>query len=120
MAAASKTVVLVTGANAGIGWETVKTLLRSTRTYHILLGTRSLEKGEAALQALEKEVAETSSTVELLQVDVASDDSISTAFDKVQATHGRVDTLVNNAGKLMDPLPLNWSEAVLVARNIDY
>ncbi|KAL1877498.1 hypothetical protein Daus18300_002485 [Diaporthe australafricana] len=105
MADASKTIVLVTGANSGIGWETVKALLRSSRTYHILLGTRSLEKGEAALEALKEHVAESNTTVELLQLDVASDDSISNAFDKVQATHGRIDTLVNNAGNLMPPLP---------------
>lgn len=102
MAATNKTVVLVTGANSGIGWETVKALLRSTRTYHILMGTRSLDRGEAALEALENDVAETNSTMELLQIDVASDESISNAFDKVQATHGRIDTLVNNAGIALD------------------
>lgn len=94
----SKSVVLITGANSGIGRETVKALLQSTATYHVLLGTRDLEKGQEALESLRKEVPETSSTVELLQVDISSDDSITSAFDKVQAAHGRIDVLVNNAG----------------------
>lgn len=65
------------------------------------MGTRSLEKGEAALDALKNDIPETNSTIDLLQIDIANDDSISDAFKQVQATHGRIDTLVNNAGELM-------------------
>ncbi|KAK0635020.1 putative short chain dehydrogenase [Bombardia bombarda] len=98
----ARAIVLVTGANSGIGRETVKALLQSTSTYHVLMGTRDMEKGEKALESLKKDVPETSSTVELLQVDVASDESIAQAFEKVQAAHGRIDVLVNNAGIALD------------------
>ncbi len=54
MTTTEKTIVLVTGANTGIGWETVKSLLQSSRVYHILLGTRILESGEEALAALKR------------------------------------------------------------------
>ncbi len=101
MPTSTKRIVFITGANSGIGWETIKALIQSERAYHILLGTRSMEKGETALAALEKAAIEPSSTVELIQLDVSSDDSISNAFEKVQAAHGRIDVLVNNAGRLM-------------------
>jgi NAD(P)-dependent dehydrogenase (short-subunit alcohol dehydrogenase family) len=104
MAADGKTVVLVTGANAGIGWETAKSLFQSAKPYHVLLGTRSLDKGEAAVAKLKEHVPETSSTVELVQIDVANDESITAAFEKVEAAHGRIDVLVNNSGAILATL----------------
>uniref|UniRef100_L2G849 Short-chain dehydrogenase n=1 Tax=Colletotrichum fructicola (strain Nara gc5) TaxID=1213859 RepID=L2G849_COLFN len=44
----AKRVALITGANTGIGYETIKALPSSDRSYHILLGSRSMEKGAAA------------------------------------------------------------------------
>ena len=91
-------IVLVTGANTGIGWELVKALLQSSQPYRIFLGSRSIEKGEAAIKALQNDVPNTNSTVELVQIDIESDDSINDAFEKVNAGPGYIDVLVNNAG----------------------
>ncbi|KAL8792401.1 MAG: hypothetical protein Q9195_005015 [Heterodermia aff. obscurata] len=99
----SQKVVLVTGANDGIGYETVKALLESTKNkYHVFLGSRSLEKGKAAIDKLHEEVPDTSNTVELIQVDVTSDDSIQKAYDQVSSGPGHLDALVNNAGATFD------------------
>ncbi|KFA56273.1 hypothetical protein S40293_00085 [Stachybotrys chartarum IBT 40293] len=95
-------VVLVTGANNGIGYETVKAFLQSPNQYHIFLGSRSLEKGRAALEKVVAETSGTSSTVELLQIDIESDESIEEAFQVVQQSQGRLDTLINNAGAAFD------------------
>ncbi|KAL6886158.1 NAD(P)-binding protein [Trichoderma longibrachiatum] len=51
---ATKQVVLVTGGNQGIGFEIVKKLVAEQPTYHVLLGCRSLSKGEDAILKLEK------------------------------------------------------------------
>lgn len=91
-------VVLVTGANNGIGYETVKAFLQSPSQYHVFLGSRSLEKGRAALEKVVAETSGTSNTVELLQIDIESDESIEKAFQVVQQSQGRLDTLINNAG----------------------
>lgn len=100
---ASQKVVLVTGANDGIGYEAVKALLESdVAKYHVLLGSRSPEKGRLAIEKLHKEVPNTSNTVELIQVDVTSDESIQKAFEQVKANPGHLDALVNNAGATFD------------------
>ena len=96
---AARKIALVTGGNSGIGYETVKALLQSPKPYHVLLGSRSLEKAKFALDTLYKECPEATNTVETLQVDLASDDSIQKAFEQVKASPGHVDTLINNAGK---------------------
>ena len=91
-------VVLITGGNNGIGYETVKALLQSEKAYHVLLGSRSLEKARLAIETLHKECPESTSTVEVVQVDVTSDESITKAFEQVKASPGHIDVLINNAG----------------------
>ena len=95
---ASSKVVFITGGNNGIGYETVKALLQSDKAYHVLLGSRSLEKAQLAIETLHKECPESSSTVEAIQVDVTSDESIEKAFEQVKASPGHIDILINNAG----------------------
>ena len=56
--------------------ETVRSLLKSVIAYHVLLGSRSAEKGQAAVKDLMESVPNKSSTVETVVVDVASDRSI--------------------------------------------
>ena len=96
---AARKVVLVTGGNSGIGYEAVKALLESTKPYHVLLGSRSPDKAKTAIETLHKECADSKNTVEALQVDVTSDESIEKAFETVKASPGRLDCLINNAGK---------------------
>ncbi|KAK4540423.1 hypothetical protein LTR36_009280 [Oleoguttula mirabilis] len=99
---ASRKVVFVTGGSNGIGYETVKALMQSEKPYHVLLGSRSLEKAKLATESLHKECPETTNTVETVQVDLASDESIKKAFEQVKANPGHIDALVNNAGATFD------------------
>lgn len=95
----AKEIVLITGANTGIGYESVKALLQSPTAYHILLGSRTPSKGDAAIAQLKEEVPDTESTVETVQIDVTDDASIQGLFESVKERFGRVDVLVNNAGE---------------------
>ena len=94
---ASQTIVLITGGNTGIGFETAKALLRSDKAYHVLLGGRDLAKAEAAAESARAEI-HSGSVVEPFQVDVEDDQSITKAFDLVSSKHSRIDCLINNAG----------------------
>ncbi|CAO2647205.1 Nn.00g081270.m01.CDS01 [Neocucurbitaria sp. VM-36] len=82
-------------ANSGIGYEIARQLV-AKGTYHVLLGSRSTQKGTAALQALQSE--KPPGSVELVTLDVQSDEQIEQARRLITQTHGKLDILVNNAG----------------------
>lgn len=100
---ATQRIVLVTGANSGIGLATITALWNSSKTYHILAAGRSLEKIQQAISELQSTPSAGSSTIEALVIDVSSDNSIATAVAHLQTTHGRIDALVNNAGGNFEP-----------------
>ncbi|KAH7318078.1 hypothetical protein B0I35DRAFT_431263 [Stachybotrys elegans] len=99
---ADKTIVFITGANTGIGYEAVKALLQSPKAYHVLLGSRSVEKGKEAVSQVTKEYPDTKSTVELVQIDISDDASIHEAVATIKGKFDRLDCLVNNAGASFD------------------
>lgn len=94
-------ILLITGANTGIGYEAVKALLQSQKQYHIFLGSRSTDKGNEAIAQLKKDFPESKSSVELLQVDISKDDSIHKAVAHIESKFGKLDVLVNNAGEYL-------------------
>lgn len=94
-----KSIVLITGANTGLGFEMVKALCSSETAYEVLLGGRSVAKAEQAANAVMKEFSSTHSKVWPIQIDIEDDESIQRTFDEVQTKFGRLDALINNAGK---------------------
>ena len=96
---ASNPIVFITGANAGLGLQTIKSLCKSTKAYTILLGGRSTDKANAAAKEVQAEFLDTNSVIATVQVDIEDDDSISRAFEFITKKYGRLDVLINNAGK---------------------
>lgn len=92
-------IVLITGSNTGIGFEIVKALAGSAQPYTILMGGRSLQKVQDAISTVQNEISSSPSTLVPIQVDIESDDSIERALSEVQSKYGKVDVLINNAGK---------------------
>ena len=64
-------------------------------TYHVLVCSRSIDKGKAAVSELQSKGYE--GTCELLQLDQTDDESIAAAAKFVETTYGRLDVLINNA-----------------------
>jgi NAD(P)-dependent dehydrogenase (short-subunit alcohol dehydrogenase family) len=85
-------VILVTGANKGIGKATVRHL--AMQGHLVYLGSRDLGRGEQAVQELAAEGV----TVKHLVIDVTNQASVTAAIRKITLSEGRLDTLVNNAG----------------------
>ena len=54
---------------------------------HVILGSRSAEKGATALKDLQSQGLP--GAVELLQIDVSSEDSIASAVQEVESRHDR-------------------------------
>ncbi|KAG8352454.1 hypothetical protein FVEN_g9480 [Fusarium venenatum] len=92
--------VLVTGANTGLGFQIVKALCGSNTDYEVLVGGRSIKKAEQAIKTLKEEFP--SSHLHAIQVDVEDDISISSAFEHVNNKYGKLDALINNAGAQFD------------------
>lgn len=100
IAAANKTIILVTGGNTGIGLEIVKALARGNPQNQVLLGCRDTLKGEEAAASLGAPV-----NVNPIQLDVEDDKSIEHAFLTIQQFFGKLDVLINNAGTAGNHLP---------------
>ncbi len=89
-----KEIVLVTGANKGIGFEIVRALAKSGM--HVILGARNPERGRKAQSDLKSEGLE----VDLLELDLADSSSIEKAVQSLEQNYERLDVLINNAGIL--------------------
>ncbi|TVY45755.1 Short-chain dehydrogenase/reductase [Lachnellula occidentalis] len=86
-------IVLITGANQGIGFAIAKTL-SSKPAYHVLMGSRDAQRGIDAAKKLQGQGLH----VEPITIDVTSDESIAKATQQVMKQFGRLDVLINNAG----------------------
>ncbi|OQE46791.1 hypothetical protein PENCOP_c001G03692 [Penicillium coprophilum] len=89
------TVILITGANSGVGYATAQTLAAHPN-HHVIMACRDLQKGEKALSELQSK--DLKGTLSLIQLNVEDDTSISKAVDTVNEQFKRLDVLVNNAG----------------------
>ncbi|MCJ1311888.1 hypothetical protein MMC25_005561 [Agyrium rufum] len=113
MSTANKYIVLITGANKGLGYEAAKLLLADSSKYLVLVGSRTISNGDEASKSLSS-LTTTKGTVETVQIDVSSDESISAAAEDVTKRFGRLDALINNAGIFRDraqkPLREIWHD----------
>jgi NAD(P)-dependent dehydrogenase (short-subunit alcohol dehydrogenase family) len=98
----SNKVILITGGNTGLGLETVKVLYKDDEAYDIIIGSRSVSKGEAAAESVKKEAQQSSSSISVVQVDLTSDESITQALNTIESKFGRLDVLINNGGSNFD------------------
>ncbi|GLA88273.1 hypothetical protein AtubIFM56815_002717 [Aspergillus tubingensis] len=97
----SKILVLITGANQGIGFAVAQQLASSGK-FHVLVGARTTLKAEAAVKELESDAVDKSALTPIT-IDVTDDASIAAAAQTVSETFGRLDILINNAGIAQTP-----------------
>lgn len=104
-------VALITGAGTGVGKAAAHELLRSG--YHVIFSGRRRD-------VLEKALAEGDGSGEVIACDVGDADGVIRMFTAVEARHGRLDVLFNNAGifiagKLIDEISVaEWQRALAV------
>lgn len=90
---------IVTGANAGIGFEAAKVL--AAKGARVLLGCRGKAKADAAISQIR--AATPGADVAHLPLDLADLDSVREAA-QIAAGEPRIDVLLNNAGVMFPPL----------------
>ena len=93
---APKTIVLISG---GIVCEVTKRLTTDNPSYHILMGRRSLPRGEVVIASLSK------FSLEPIDLDAGTDASIMRTLNIVRELYGNLNALINNAGIFRCALP---------------
>jgi NAD(P)-dependent dehydrogenase (short-subunit alcohol dehydrogenase family) len=88
-------IALVTGANRGIGFEVVRQLARLG--FHVFLGARNAEAGEAAAKKISRDGA-----VTFLEIDVSKPENVRRAAKEFAKFADHLDVLINNAGILSE------------------
>jgi NAD(P)-dependent dehydrogenase (short-subunit alcohol dehydrogenase family) len=95
----SDRVIVVTGANGGLGFHTSRALARQGA--HVIMACRSVEKAAEAAARIEEE--DVPGQVEPWALDLASLQSIEAFADRVAAQHDELYALCNNAGVMALP-----------------
>ena len=88
--------MLITGANKGIGHEVARQL--AAKGFHVFVGARNAKAGRKAAD----EIAKKCGKATFLEIDVADNDSVTTAARGFSNIEDHLDVLVNNAGIIVD------------------
>lgn len=90
---------VVTGANGGLGLETAKALAGAGA--HVVMAARNQTKAITARDEIL--AAHPTADLEIVELDLASQESTRKAAAAIVAAHAKVDILVNNAGLMAMP-----------------
>jgi NAD(P)-dependent dehydrogenase (short-subunit alcohol dehydrogenase family) len=95
-------VVVVTGANSGLGYEATRTFAR--KGAHVVMACRSEERGEEAKRRIRTEEAgRVRGSLEVASLDLADLEAVRAFADEFRATHDDLHVLCNNAGVMAIP-----------------
>jgi len=96
---ANERVIIITGANTGLGYETALELAKTGST--IVMACRNLDKANKAKQRINEQVS--SAILEVMELDLSSLKSVRNFAKSFQTVHNRLDVLINNAGVMTPP-----------------
>ena len=90
---------VVTGANGGLGLESVKAL--ACAGAHVVMAARDQDKAQGAFDEIVADYPDAS--LEIVELDLASQESTKVAAATIAAAHPQIDILINNAGLMALP-----------------
>jgi len=92
-------VVIVTGSSSGIGFEAARELAKKDAT--VIIAVRNIEKGNNAANKIRHE--HKNADVHVLEIDLASLDSVKLFVKTFKEKFNKLDLLINNAGVMIPP-----------------
>lgn len=92
-------VIIVTGGNSGLGYESVKAF--AEKGAEVILCSRSMEQGQTAKAAIEQ--GNSSGKIVVMTLDLMDLASIKRFTAQFKAAYNRLDVLLNNAGIMTTP-----------------
>lgn len=92
-------IIIVTGANSGVGYEAAKEFAR--KGGKTILACRNMNKAQNALNQIRSEIPK--ADVEIMQLDLASQKSVHQFAEAFKAKYDQLDVLLNNAGIMWVP-----------------
>lgn len=92
-------VAIVTGSSSGIGFEATRVLAEKNAA--VIIAVRNLQKGNAAADRIKTD--HRNAVIEVMELDLASLESVRRFAEKFRDGHSRLDLLINNAGVMMPP-----------------
>ncbi|MBS3990900.1 MAG: SDR family oxidoreductase [Erysipelothrix sp.] len=98
----SHKIILITGANAGLGYEAA--LFFASRNATVIAGVRSMQRGEQAKSKILEIVPNAS--IHFLECDLSNSKSIDAFASVVKESFPPIDILLNNAGIMAVPYAL--------------
>lgn len=92
-------IVIITGANSGLGYETALDLAK--RGALVILACRDLNKAEASRKLIIKKSKNQKIFIE--ELELSSLDSVKQFSDRINEKYSKIDILINNAGVMSCP-----------------
>jgi len=89
-------VAVITGADGGIGEILTSTLAKEK--FNVVMGCKNKQKGDIVCQQIIQQTA--NSAIEVIEIDLASLDSVQNFVKEIFAKYKQIDVLLNNAGVL--------------------
>lgn len=112
----SQRIVVVTGSNSGLGFESTKHLSR-LGVGKIIMAVRTISKGEAAKEKILKATGKPDSSIEVWPIDMDSHDSVK-AFTERASLLPRLDGVLANAGIMTSQFTLSEGSEKTLTVNV--
>lgn len=87
-------VIIITGANSGLGYESTLALAKKNAT--VIMACRSVDRAQSALDDVKRQVADADVTI--MALDLGNLASVRKFAENFKAQYDRLDVLLNNAG----------------------
>jgi len=92
-------IIIITGANSGIGFEATREIVR--KSAEVIVASRDAFKAEAAILKIKDEIPD--AKLKFMELNLANLDSVRKFAEEFKSKYTRLDILLNNAGIMMVP-----------------